>query len=89
METVSLKEARQLIVRKQMLSKPFTNASSHTVEAVRRLCGVQYDPLPIVEQAHYLTLWNRIENFKKDSLEEALYEERKLAEFVLMSRRLT
>jgi uncharacterized protein YcaQ len=88
MESVSLETARQLILSKQLLAKPLMNGSSQTIEAVRRLCGVQYDPLPIVEQAHYLTLWNRIENFKKDSLDEALYEERKLAEFVLMRQTL-
>jgi hypothetical protein len=76
MESVSLEGAKQLILRKQLLAKPLRNGSSQTIEAVRRLCGLQYDPLPIVEQAHYLTLWNRIENFK-DSLEEALYEGKK------------
>jgi uncharacterized protein YcaQ len=88
METLSLEAARRHILRKQLLAKPLVNGSSRTVEAVRRLCGVQYDPLPIVEQAHYLTLWNRIENFDKDSLDRALYQERRLAEFVLMRQTL-
>jgi uncharacterized protein YcaQ len=56
MGTVSLERARLLILKKQMLSRPLRNGSAQTVEAVRRLCGVQYDPLPVVEQAHYLTL---------------------------------
>jgi uncharacterized protein YcaQ len=88
MESISLETARRLILRKQLLAKPLMNGSSQAIEAVRRLCGVQYDPLPVVEQAHYLTLWNRIKNFRKDSLDKALYEERKLAEFVLMRQTL-
>jgi uncharacterized protein YcaQ len=88
MNSVSLEMAKRLILKKQMLSQPVINGSKQVVEVVRKLCGVQYDPLPVVEQAHYLALWNRIKNFRKDSLDEALYRDRSLIEFVLMRQTL-
>jgi len=54
MNSVTLEMAKRLILKKQMLSQPVTNGSKQVVEVVRKLCGVQYDPLPVVEQAHYL-----------------------------------
>lgn len=88
MSSVPLEMAKRLILKKQMLSQRTTNGSKQVVQAVGKLCGVQYDPLPVVEQAHYLTLWNRIGNFKKDFLDEALYDKRELVEFVLMRQTL-
>lgn len=88
MNSVTLEMAKRLILKKQLLSKPVANGSGQAVGTVRALCGVQYDPLPVVEQAHYLTLWNRIRNFRKDLLDEALYGDRSLIEFVLMRQTL-
>ena len=89
MEEISLETAKRLILSKQMLSQPIAEESSWAVvETVKRLGGIQYDPLPIVEQAHYLTLWNRVKNFRKKLLDTALYKQRKLIESVLMRQAL-
>jgi len=89
MKKIPLEAAKQFILNKQMLLQPIAGKSSwNVVETVKRLCGVQYDPLPVVEQAHYLTLWNRVKNFRKELLDDALYKQRKLIELVLMRQAL-
>lgn len=89
MENVPLEVARRVILSKQMLLQPIAEHSTReVVDVVKRLGGVQYDPLPVVEQAHYLTLWNRTKDFRKKVLDDVLYKERKLTEFVLMRQAL-
>jgi len=84
-EGVPLETARRFILGKQMLLQSSRGRfKREVIDVVRRLAGIQYDPLPVVAQAHYLTLWNRLENFKEEFLDGLLYEERKLIEFVLM-----
>ena len=88
-ESITLSEAQDLVVRKQRLT-PSTKGRSKedVVRVVEDLCGVQYDPLPVIAQAHYITLWNRVQGFKQDWLDSLLYEERKLIEFMLMRQTL-
>jgi uncharacterized protein YcaQ len=88
-ESITLSEARNLVVRKQRLT-PSTRGRSKDdiVRVVENLCGVQYDPLPVIAQAHYITLWNRVQGFKQDWLDSLLYEERWLIEFMLMRQTL-
>jgi uncharacterized protein YcaQ len=88
-ESITLSEAQNLVVRKQKLT-PLTMGRSKEdiVRVVKDLCGVQYDPLPVIAQAHYLTLWNRVQGFKQNWLDLLLYEERKLIEFMLMRQTL-
>jgi uncharacterized protein YcaQ len=88
-ESITLSEARNLVVRKQKLT-PSTRGRSKEdiVRVVENLCGVQYDPLPVIAQAHYITIWNRVQGFKQDWLDSLLYEERKLIEFMLMRQTL-
>ncbi len=89
MNNIQLRTARQLILDKQMLVQPISCSTiQEVVDVVKRLGGVQYDPLPVVEQAHYLTLWNRISEFKSKLLDKALYDEKRLIEFVLMRQAL-
>jgi len=89
MKNVPLEVARRFIISKQMLLQSAARGSAQeVVDVVRKLGGVQYDPLPVVEKAHYLTLWNRVKNFKKEVLDGALYKERKMIELVLMRQAL-
>lgn len=89
MENIPLEAARRFVLGKQMLLQPVKHSSTQeVVDVVKVLGGVQYDPLPVVEQAHYLTLWNRIRDFRQEVLDDALYKERKLIEFVLMRQAL-
>ncbi|MGB9693228.1 MAG: DNA glycosylase AlkZ-like family protein, partial [Fervidobacterium sp.] len=78
-----------LVLKKQRLIPSTQGASKEDVaDIVRSLCGIQYDPLPVIAQAHYITLWNRVQGFKENWLDELLYKERKLIEFMLMRNTL-
>jgi uncharacterized protein YcaQ len=88
-QSISLSTARNLVLRKQRLA-PSTQGKSKEdmVDVVKSLCGIQYDPLPVIAQAHYVTLWNRVRGFTEDWLDSLLYEERRLIEFMLMRQTL-
>jgi len=88
-KSITLSEAQDLVLRKQRLT-PLTRGRSKeaVVSVVKDLCGIQYDPLPVIAQAHYITLWNRVQGFREDSLDSLLYKERKLTEFMLMRQTL-
>lgn len=88
-ESVTLVEAQNLVLKKQRLVPPTWGRSKEdVVNVVSNLCGVQYDPLPVIAQAHYITLWNRVKGFREEWLDSLLYEERKLIEFMLMRQTL-
>jgi uncharacterized protein YcaQ len=88
-EPMPLSTARNLVLRKQRLT-PSTRGRSKedVVDVIKGLCGIQYDPLPVIAQAQYITLWNRVRGFKEDWLDSLLYEEKKLIEFMLMRQTL-
>lgn len=88
-KSIPLSTARNLVLRKQRLT-PSTQGKSKrdVVEVVKSLCGIQYDPLPVIAQAHYVTLWNRVRGFREEWLDSLLYEERRLIEFMLMRQTL-
>lgn len=88
-ESIPLSAAQSLVLEKQRLI-PSTQGKSKesVVKIVKSLCGVQYDPLPVIAQAHYITLWNRIQGFRENWLDSLLYEERRLIEFMLMRQTL-
>lgn len=88
-EPIPLSAARFLVLKKQRLT-PSTQGKSKedVVNIVKSLCGIQYDPLPVIAQAHYITLWNRVQGFKEEWLDSLLYDERKLIEFMLMRQTL-
>lgn len=64
------------------------NSKEDIINIIQSLCGVQYDPLPVIAQAHYITLWNRIQGFRENWLDSLLYEKRRLIEFMLMRQTL-
>ncbi len=84
-ESIDLSTVRHLVLRKQRLV-PSTQGRSKedVVKVIKQVCGVQYDPLPVIAQAHYVTLWNRVRDFKETWLDSLLYEEKRLIEFMLM-----
>lgn len=88
-ESIHLSTAQDLVLRKQRLT-PSTQGMSKedVVDIVKSLCGIQYDPLPVIAQAQYVTLWNRVRGFREDWLDSLLYEERRLIEFMLMRQTL-
>jgi len=88
-KSIPLSTAQFLVLKKQRLN-PSTKGKSKedVVNIVKDLCGIQYDPLPVIAQAQYLTLWNRIQGFRQNWLDSLLYEERRLIEFMLMRQTL-
>lgn len=88
-ESIPLSTARNLVLRKQRLVPSAQGKSKKgIVDVVKSLCGIQYDPLPVIAQAQYVTLWNRVRDFREDWLDSLLYEERRLIEFMLMRQTL-
>ena len=87
--SIPLPIAQSLVLRKQRLI-PSTQGRSKEdiVDIIKGLCGIQYDPLPVIAQAQYITLWNRIQGFRQNWLDSLLYEERRLIEFMLMRQTL-
>jgi len=89
MKELSHSIAKDFILRKQKLTKSTQGNSKQDISnIVRDLAGIQYDPLAIVAQAHYLALWNRIRGFKEEWLDSLIYEEKSLIEFLLMRQAL-
>lgn len=88
-ESIPLSVAQFLVLKKERLI-PSTQGKSKedVVNVVKSLCGIQYDPLPVIAQAQYITLWNRVQGFTGNWLDSLLYEERKLIEFMLMRQTL-
>jgi uncharacterized protein YcaQ len=88
-ESISLSSAQFLVLKKQRLA-PSTRGRSKedVIDVVKSLCGIQYDPLPVIAQAHYVTLWNRVQGFREEWLDSLLYDDRKLIEFMLMRQTL-
>jgi uncharacterized protein YcaQ len=88
-ESLTLVEAQNLVLKKQRLTPSARGRSREdVVNVIKGLCGVQYDPLPVIAQAHYVTLWNRVDGFREDWLDSLLYEDRRLIEFMLMRQTL-
>jgi len=88
-ESIPLSSAQFLVLKKQRLVPSTQGKSKESiVSIVKSLCGIQYDPLPVIAQAHYITLWNRVQGFRESWLDSLLYEERKLTEFMLMRQTL-
>ncbi|MEM1581852.1 MAG: winged helix DNA-binding domain-containing protein [Candidatus Bathyarchaeia archaeon] len=89
LESIPLIQAQLLVLSKQRLIPSRQGLSKESiVNVVSDLCGIQYDPLPVIAQAHYITLWNRVKGFKEGWLDSLLYKERKLIEFMLMRKTL-
>jgi len=88
-ESIPLSTAQFLVLKKQRLI-PSTQGKSKEdiVNIAKSLCGIQYDPLPVIAQAQYVTLWNRVQGFTGNWLDSLLYEERRLIEFMLMRQTL-
>jgi len=88
-ESIPLSTAQLLVLKKQrLIPSTIGKSKEDVVKVVKDLCGIQYDPLPVIAQAQYITLWNRIQGFRQNWLDSLLYEEGKLIEFMLMRQTL-
>jgi hypothetical protein len=72
MRTLTLTEARRLVVMAQQLAGPRPGS---LLEIVERLGKVQMDPTSIVERAERLTLWSRFGAFDREALRQMVEDE--------------
>jgi uncharacterized protein YcaQ len=78
MRTLSLTEARRLVVRSQLLSGPRPRS---ILEVAERLGRIQVDPTATVERAERLVLWSRLGAYDVGELRRLLEERRELFEY--------
>ena len=79
--TVRRRSIRQLMLEKQLVTKPAVSATKdHIYGVVDRLGCIQIDTINVIERAHYMTLWSRLGCYDKNLLHELAYKERKLFE---------
>ncbi len=79
---LSLQHARQMAIRKQLLSGEHPPATAEGVLAVFRALGcIQLDPIRAVERTQYLVLWSRLGNYDRRLLHEVQFEQRQLFEY--------
>ncbi|PKK85817.1 MAG: hypothetical protein CVV63_04850, partial [Tenericutes bacterium HGW-Tenericutes-8] len=72
-------EAREFMVKYHMINtKNNLKGIDGIVHVFNRIQSIQYDPLNVVGTNSELVLQSRIDDFKKEMLESALYEERLL-----------
>ncbi len=78
--SISPKAASRLAVTKQHLSgKLPKKATDETIlSLVRDLCYVQWDPINVIAPSHVIALWSRIGNFSSSSVENLLWNEKKM-----------
>jgi uncharacterized protein YcaQ len=75
--SVSLKDARRIAVRAQLLD----GSAGGVLDTVRRLGFLQLDPIATVAPAQHLVLWSRLGDFDPNELDRLLWEERRLVEY--------
>ncbi len=70
-ESVSLSDARRLILARQGLAsrRTFGSGLDATKKAIEHLGYVQIDTLSVVARAHIHTLWNRVSAFKSTDID--------------------
>ena len=81
-ETLSLRDARRLVLSRQGLSsrRQFGSGLQATEDAIEHLGYVQIDTLSVVARAHLHTLWNRVAAFKPGDI-DVLQEQGRVYEY--------
>jgi uncharacterized protein YcaQ len=79
---ISKKEARNLIISKQLLTSRKSNNKNNLLQNVIESIGyVQIDTISVVERAHHHILWTRLPEYKKTMLEELVEKDRSIFEY--------
>jgi uncharacterized protein YcaQ len=74
--------AKKLMLVKQGVGEfPSDPKKNDVFETVKKLGCIQIDTINVIERAHYITLWSRLGNYKKEYLNELAYKDRKLFEY--------
>ena len=68
---------RNIILESQHLLE----RSTESIEKITSdICGLQYDPNPMIHLNQYMVLWNRIKDFKAEDLDIAAYKDFRVVE---------
>ena len=72
MDVITSKKARQLALASQQVQKkePFGRGKRAIVKCIRHLGYVQIDTISVIQRAHHHVLWNRIENYRPQLLQQ-------------------
>ena len=81
-DNISVQDARKLVLVSQGLhkAKPFGLGAKGTLRAIQHLSYIQIDTISVVERAHHHSLWNRVNNYSADLLEQ-LIEQKHVFEY--------
>ncbi len=83
MLTITKQQARQFILAKQGLIGAYRFIGKDGAYSFIRQAGcIQYDPVDVCGKNAELTLQSRVKGFKKTMLQELLYRDRKLVDYV-------
>ena len=80
MQEISLKEARSLVLKSQLLWGAATKDREATLRAIEQIGYVQIDTISVVARAHHHVLRSRVGNYGPDDLKR-LEEERKVFDY--------
>lgn len=80
--TVSLEQARALVLQSQGLIQPsFGKSKAGTLNAIEHIGYVQIDTLSVAARAHHHTLWTRLPDYKESYLNELLEKDKTIFEY--------
>ena len=82
MRTITKQQAREFILEKQGLTGAYRFTGKDGAYAFINQAGcIQYDPVDVCGKNAELTLQSRVKGFRKEMLEELLYQDRKLVDY--------
>jgi uncharacterized protein YcaQ len=81
MRSISLTDARRLVISTQHLADPRVSANKKGIlQIIRDLGCVQIDPINIVAPSHQIVLWSRLGQYNLADFEQLMWEEHQLLE---------
>lgn len=81
--TISVEQARRFLIRRQNFvayGSPFAGPEG-VAQALQHLEAVQIDPLCPFERNHHQVLYNRVQGYRPEWLDQVLYQEKKAFEY--------
>ena len=81
MRSISLADARRLVISSQHLADPRVAANREGIlQIIRDLGCVQIDPINIVAPSHQIVLWSRLGQYDLSDFKQLMWEEHQLLE---------
>ncbi|MHA2428858.1 MAG: winged helix-turn-helix domain-containing protein [Candidatus Hermodarchaeia archaeon] len=81
MRSISLTDARRLVISTQHLAGPRVSANKKGIlQIIRDIGCVQIDPINIVAPSHQIVLWSRLGQYNLADFEQLMWEEHQLLE---------